>query len=181
MKIAATAIPGLLLVEPAIHEDARGFFFESFNQKRFEDATGLNIRFVQDNHSRSVKRILRGLHYQIRRPQGKLLRVTAGEVFDMAVDLRRSSPTFGKFVGLVLSAANKKQFWIPEGFAHGYLVLSDAAEVLYKTTDYYAPEHERCLIWNDPDVGIDWPKDGEPILSAKDRLGLTLSKAEVFA
>jgi len=181
MKVAATGIPGLLLLEPAIHEDERGFFFESFNQKRFEDATGLNIRFVQDNHSRSVKRVLRGLHYQIRRPQGKLLRVTAGEVFDAAVDLRRSSPTFGKFVGLVLSAANKKQLWIPEGFAHGYLVLSDAAEVLYKTTDYYAPEHERCLIWNDPDVGIDWPKDGEPILSAKDRLGLTLSKAEVFA
>src|ERR1700690_1515960 len=180
MKIAATAIPGLLLLEPAIHEDARGFFFESFNQKRFEDATGLNIRFVQDNHSRSVKRVLRGLHYQIRRPQGKLLRVTAGEGFDVAVDLGRSSPTFGKNVGTVLSAENKKQLWIPEGFAHGYLVLSEAAEVLYKTTDYYAPEHERCLIWNDPDVGIDWPKDGEPILSAKDRLGLTLSKAEVF-
>src|SRR5664280_2789428 len=181
MKIAATAIPDVLLLEPTIYEDERGFFFESFNQKRFEDATGLNIRFVQDNHSRSVKRVLRGLHYQIRRPQGKLLRVTAGEVFDVAVDLRRSSPTFGKFVGLVLSAANKKQLWIPEGFAHGYLVQSDAAEVLYKTTDYYAPEHERCLIWNDPDVGIDWPKDGEPTLSAKDRLGLTLSKAEVFA
>ncbi len=181
MKVAATAIPGLLLLEPAIHEDERGFFFESFNQKRFEDATGLNIRFVQDNHSRSVKRVLRGLHYQIRRPQGKLLRVTAGEVFDVAVDLRRSSTTFGKFVGLVLSAANKKQLWIPEGFAHGYLVLSDAAEVLYKTTDYYAPEHERCLIWNDPDVGIDWPKVDEPILSAKDRLGLPLGKAEVFA
>src|SRR5664280_202371 len=154
MKVAATAIPDVLLLEPTIYEDERGFFFESFNQKRFEDATGLNIRFVQDNHSRSVKRVLRGLHYQIRRPQGKLLRVTAGEVFDVAVDLRRSSPTFGKFVGLVLSAANKKQLWIPEGFAHGYLVLSDAAEVLYKTTDYYAPEHERCLIWNDPDVGI---------------------------
>lgn len=181
MKVVATAIPGLLLLEPTIHEDERGFFFESFNQKRFEDATGLNIRFVQDNHSRSVKRVLRGLHYQIRRPQGKLLRVTAGEVFDVAVDLRRSSSTFGKYVGTVLSAANKKQLWIPEGFAHGYLVLSDAAEVLYKTTDYYAPEHERCLIWNDPDVGIDWPKDGEPILSAKDRLGLPLGKAEVFA
>ena len=181
MRVAATAIPGLLLLEPTIHEDERGFFFESFNQKRFEDATGLNIRFVQDNHSRSVKRVLRGLHYQIRRPQGKLLRVTAGEVFDVAVDLRRSSPTFGKFAGIVLSAENKKQLWIPEGFAHGYLVLSEAAEVLYKTTDYYTPEHERCLIWNDPDVGIDWPKDGEPILSAKDRLGLTLSKAEVFA
>jgi dTDP-4-dehydrorhamnose 3,5-epimerase len=181
MRVAATAIPGLLLLEPTIHEDERGFFFESFNQKRFEDATGLNIRFVQDNHSRSVKHVLRGLHYQIRRPQGKLLRVTAGEVFDAAVDLRRSSSTFGKYVGTVLSAANKKQLWIPEGFAHGYLVLSDAAEVLYKTTDYYSPEDERCLIWNDPDVGIDWPKDGAPILSAKDRLGLPLSKAEIFA
>ena len=181
MKFAATAIPDLLLLEPTIHADERGFFFESFNQKRFEDATGLNIRFVQDNHSRSVKRVLRGLHYQIRRPQGKLLRVTAGEVFDVAVDLRRSSSTFGKYVGTVLSAANKKQLWIPEGLAHGYLVLSDAAEVLYKTTDYYSPEDERCLIWNDPDVGIDWPKDGAPILSAKDRLGLPLSKAEIFA
>ena len=181
MRVAATAIPGLLLLEPTIHEDERGFFFESFNQKRFEDATGLNIRFVQDNHSRSVKHVLRGLHYQIRRPQGKLLRVTAGEVFDVAVDLRRSSSTFGKYVGTVLSAANKKQLWIPEGLAHGYLVLSDAAEVLYKTTDYYSPEDERCLIWNDPDVGIDWPKDGAPILSAKDRLGLPLSKAEIFA
>jgi dTDP-4-dehydrorhamnose 3,5-epimerase len=181
MKVAATAIPDVLLLEPTIYEDERGFFFESFNQKRFEDATGLNIRFVQDNHSRSVKRVLRGLHYQIRRPQGKLLRVTAGEVFDAAVDLRRSSSTFGKYVGTVLSAANKKQLWIPEGLAHGYLVLSDAAEVLYKTTDYYSPEDERCLIWNDPDVGIDWPKDGAPILSAKDRLGLPLSKAEIFS
>jgi len=181
MKVAATAIPDVLLLEPTIYEDERGFFFESFNQKRFEDATGLNIRFVQDNHSRSVKRVLRGLHYQIRRPQGKLLRVTAGEVFDVAVDLRRSSSTFGKYVGTVLSAANKKQLWIPEGLAHGYLVLSDAAEVLYKTTDYYSPEDERCLIWNDPDVGIDWPKDGAPILSAKDRLGLPLSKAEIFS
>jgi dTDP-4-dehydrorhamnose 3,5-epimerase len=181
MRVAATAIPNVLLLEPTIYEDERGFFFESFNQKRFEDATGLNIRFVQDNHSRSVKRVLRGLHYQIRRPQGKLLRVTAGEVFDVAVDLRRSSSTFGKYVGTVLSAANKKQLWIPEGFAHGYFVLSDAAEVLYKTNDYYSPEDERCLIWNDPDVGIDWPKDGAPILSAKDRLGLPLSKAEIFS
>ena len=181
MKFAATAIPDLLLLEPTIHADERGVFFESFNQKRFVDATRQNVCFVQDNHSRSVRHVLRGLHYQIRRPQGKLLRVTAGEVFDVAVDLRRSSPTFGKFVSMVLSAANKKQLWIPEGFAHGYLVLSDAAEVIYKTTDYYSPEHERCLIWNDPDLGIDWPKDGEPILSAKDRLGLTLSKAEVFA
>ena len=181
MRVAATAIPDVLLLEPTIYEDERGFFFESFNQKRFADAAGLNIRFVQDNHSRSVKRVLRGLHYQIRRPQGKLLRVTAGEVFDVAVDLRRSSSTFGKYVGTVLSAANKKQLWIPEGLAHGYLVLSDAAEVLYKTTDYYSPEDERCLIWNDPDVGIDWPKDGAPILSAKDRLGLPLSKAEIFS
>ena len=181
MKVAATAIPDVLLLEPTIYEDERGFFFESFNQKRFEDATGLNIRFVQDNHSRSVKRVLRGLHYQIRRPQGKLLRVTAGEVFDVAVDLRRSSSTFGKYVGTVLSAANKKQLWIPEGFAHGYFMLSDAAEVLYKTTDYYSPEDERCLICNDPDVVIDWPKDGAPILSAKDRLGLPLSKAEIFS
>jgi dTDP-4-dehydrorhamnose 3,5-epimerase len=181
MRVAATAISDVLLLEPTIYEDERGFFFESFNQKRFADATGLNIRFVQDNHSRSVKRVLRGLHYQIRRPQGKLLRVTAGEVFDVAVDLRRSSSTFGKYVGTVLSAANKKQLWIPEGFAHGYFVLSDAAEVLYKTTDYYSPEDERCLIWNDPDVGIDWPKDGAPILSAKDRLGLPLSKAEIFS
>src|SRR5450759_659257 len=181
MKVAATAIPDVLLLEPTIYEDERGFFFESYNQKRFADATGLNIRFVQDNHSRSVKRVLRGLHYQIRRPQGKLLRVTAGEVFDVAVDLRRSSPTFGKFVSIVLSAVNKKQLWIPEGFAHGYLVLSDAAEFLYKTTDYYVPEDERCLIWNDPDIGIDWPVGIEPILSAKDRLGLPLSKAEVFA
>ena len=181
MKFAATAIPDLLLLEPTIHADERGFFFESFNQKRFETATGQNIRFVQDNHSRSVRHVLRGLHYQIRQPQGKLLRVTAGEIFDVAVDLRRSSPTFGKFAGIVLSAENKKQLWIPEGFAHGYLVLSEVAEVLYKTTDYYSPEHERCLIWNDPEVGIDWPKDGEPILSAKDRLGLPLGKAEIFA
>jgi len=181
MRVAATAIPDVLLLEPTIHEDERGFFFESFNQKRFEDATRRNVCFLQDNHSRSVKRVLRGLHYQVHRPQGKLVHVTAGEVLDVAVDLRRSSPTFGKCVAMVLSAANKKQIWIPEGFAHGFLVLSDAAEVLYKTTDYYSPEHERCLIWNDPEVGIDWPKDGAPILSAKDRLGLPLSKAEVFA
>ncbi len=145
------------------------------------DAVGRSVDFVQDNHSRSVKHVLRGLHYQIRRPQGKLVRVVSGEVFDVAVDLRRSSPTFGKFVSGVLSAANKKQLWIPEGFAHGFLVLSDAAEFLYKTTDYYAPDDERCLIWNDPDIGIDWPKDVDPILSAKDRLGLPLGKVEVFA
>ena len=181
MKVTATTIPDILVVEPTIFEDARGFFFESFNQRRFDDAVGRSVRFVQDNHSRSVKHVLRGLHYQIRRPQGKLVRVVAGEVFDVAVDLRRSSPTFGKYVSGVLSAANKTQLWIPEGFAHAFLVLSDAAEFLYKTTDYYAPDDERCLIWNDPDIGIDWPKDVEPILSAKDCLGLPLGKAEVFA
>src|SRR5271169_393150 len=171
MKVDATAIPGLLVLEPSIHADERGFFFESFNQKRFEDAIRRSVSFVQDNHSRSTRHALRGLHYQIRRPQGKLVRVTAGEVFDVAVDLRRSSPTFGKFDSVVLSAENRKQLWIPEGFAHGFLALSETADVLYKTTDYYAPEDERCLIWNDPDVGIDWPS-GAPILSAKDRLGL---------
>ena len=181
MKVAATAIPGLLLLEPAVHEDARGFFFESFNQKRFNDATGLSVRFLQDNHSYSSRHVLRGLHYQLRRPQGKLVRVVAGKVFDVAVDLRRSSPTFGKYFSNVLSAANKKQLWIPEGFAHGFLVLSEGAEVLYKATDYYAPKDERCLIWNDPAIGIDWPKDGEPIVSAKDQSGLPFSEAEVFA
>jgi dTDP-4-dehydrorhamnose 3,5-epimerase len=181
MKVTATAIPDVLLLEPTIYQDERGFFFESYNQKRFDDATRRNVCFVQDNHSRSVRHVLRGLHYQIHRPQGKLVRVISGEVFDVAVDLRRSSVTFGKFVSTVLSAANKKQLWIPEGFAHGFLVLSDAAEFLYKTTDYYVPEYERCLIWNDPDIGIDWPKGIEPILSAKDRLGLPLGKVEVFA
>lgn len=181
MKVTATTIPDVLVLEPTIYEDARGFFFESFNQKRFDDAVGRSIRFVQDNHSRSVKNVLRGLHYQIRRPQGKLVRVVLGEVFDVAVDLRRSSPTFGKYASGVLSATNKTQLWIPEGFAHAFLVLSDAAEFLYKTTNYYVPDDERCLIWNDPDIGIDWPKDVEPILSEKDRLGLPLGKAEVFA
>jgi dTDP-4-dehydrorhamnose 3,5-epimerase len=181
MKVVTTAISDVLLLEPTIYEDPRGFFFESFNHDRFDSAVGRSVDFVQDNHSRSVKHVLRGLHYQIRRPQGKLVRVVSGEVFDVAVDLRRSSPTFGKFVSGVLSAANKKQLWIPEGFAHGFLVLSDAAEFLYKTTDYYAPDDERCLIWNDPDIGIDWPKDVDPILSAKDRLGLPLGKVEVFA
>ena len=180
MKFEDTEIEGVKLITPARFEDERGFFSEVYNSQNFAEA-GIKLTFVQDNHSCSVKRVLRGLHYQIRRPQGKLLRVTAGEVFDVAIDLRRSSSTFGKYVGTVLSAANKKQLWIPEGFAHGYLVLSDAAEVLYKTTDYYSPEDERCLIWNDPDVGIDWPKDGAPILSEKDRLGLPLSKVEIFS
>jgi len=181
MKVEPTAIPDVLLLEPTVHGDARGFFFESFHQKRFDDAIGRKILFLQDNHSRSGKNVLRGLHYQLRRPQGKLVRVVSGEVFDVAVDLRKRSPTFGKFVSMVLSADNKKQLWIPEGFGHGFLVLSDTAEFLYKTTDYYVPEDERCVIWNDPDIAIDWPKDAEPILSAKDRLGLPLSNAEVFA
>jgi dTDP-4-dehydrorhamnose 3,5-epimerase len=181
MKVTATAIPDVLVLEPRVFEDNRGFFLESYNQKRFDDAVGRNVHFLQDNHSRSVRHVLRGLHYQIHQPQGKLVHVIAGEVFDVAVDLRRSSPTFGKFVSMVLSAANKKQLWIPEGFAHGFLVLSEAAEFLYKTTDYYAPQDERCVIWNDAAIGIDWPKDGKPILSAKDLAGLPLSKAEVFA
>jgi dTDP-4-dehydrorhamnose 3,5-epimerase len=180
MKVAATAISDVLLLEPTVYEDARGFFFESFNQKRFDDTVGRNIAFVQDNHSRSAGRVLRGLHYQIRRPQGKLVRVVTGEVFDVAVDLRRSSPTFGQYTSAVLSAQNKKQLWIPEGFAHGFLVLSEAADFLYKTTDYYAPDDERCLVWNDADIGVDWPS-GEPVLSAKDQQGMPLIKAEVFA
>jgi dTDP-4-dehydrorhamnose 3,5-epimerase len=181
MKVAATAIPDVLLFEPTIYEDARGFIFESFNQKRFDDAVGRKIIFLQDNHSRSGKYVLRGLHYQLHRPQGKLMRVLSGEVFDVAVDLRKRSPTFGKFVSVVLSADNKKQLWVPEGFGHGFLALSDTAEFLYKTTDYYVPEDERCVIWNDPDIAIDWPKDAAPILSAKDRRGFPLGKAEVFA
>jgi len=181
MKVTATAIPDVLILEPRVFEDNRGFFFESYNQKRFDDAVGRNVHFLQDNHSRSVRHVLRGLHYQIHQPQGKLVHVIAGEVFDVAVDLRRSSPTFGKFVSMVLSAANKKQLWIPEGFAHGFLVLSEAAEFFYKTTDYYSPQDERCVIWNDAAIGIGWPKDGKPILSAKDLAGLPLSKAEVFA
>jgi len=181
MKPAATALPDVLLFEPAVYEDQRGFFFESFNQRDFNVAIGRNVRFVQDNHSRSAKHVLRGLHYQLRQPQGKLVRVAAGEVFDVAVDLRRSSPTFGKFVGTVLSAENRKQLWIPEGFAHGFLVLSETADFLYKTTDYYAPADQQSVLWNDPDIGIDWPIDGEPILSARDRAGVPLRQAEVFA
>lgn len=181
MKVTATAFPDVLLIEPVVHEDARGFFLESFNQKRFDAAVGRSVTFVQDNHSRSLKHVLRGLHYQIRRPQGKLVRVAAGEVFDVAVDLRRGLPSFGKFAATVLSAANNKQLWIPEGFAHGFLVLSETADVLYKTTDYYAPDDERCVIWNDAEIGIDWPSDIAPILSAKDRAGVALRAAEIFA
>jgi dTDP-4-dehydrorhamnose 3,5-epimerase len=182
MKVVATAIPDVLIIEPAVFGDDRGFFFESFNQRRFEQLTGATIKcFVQDNHSRSARNVLRGLHYQIRQPQGKLVRVVAGEVYDVSVDLRRSSATFGHWVGLKLSAENKRQLWIPEGFAHGFVVLSESAEFLYKTTDYWAPEHERCILWNDPAIGIEWLLDAAPILAQKDRNGKLLADAEVFA
>ena len=168
MKITPTSIPDVLLVEPKVFGDDRGFFFESFNQKLWTELTGLTARFVQDNHSRSARNVLRGLHYQLVRPQGKLVRVVYGEVFDIAVDIRKGSPTFGKWVGENLSAENKRQLWVPEGFAHGFLVLSDFAEFLYKTTDYWYPEHERSIAWNDPDLAIEWPLDGEPVLAAKE-------------
>lgn len=180
LKVTPLAIPEVLLLEPPVAGDERGFFFESFNLRAFRDATGRSIEFVQDNHSRSVKDVLRGLHYQIEKTQGKLLRVVAGEIFDVAVDVRRSSATFGRWVGAHLTSANRKQLWVPEGFAHGFLVVSDHAEVLYKTTDYYAPEHERAIAWNDPAIGIDWPLAREPILSARDRGGVSLDAAEVF-
>ena len=180
MKTTPLDIPDVVRVEPKIFGDERGFFFESFNHRQFEDAIGRSVQFVQDNHSRSVKGVLRGLHYQLHRAQGKLVRVVHGEVFDVAVDIRRSSPTFGKWVGSYLSAENKHQLWVPEGFAHGFVVLSDSAEFLYKTTDYYAPEHERCISWNDPAIGIDWPLKGEPALSGKDRQGKCLADADVF-
>lgn len=181
MKVTTTEIPDVLILEPAVFKDERGFFFESFNQKKFEDIAGLKVRFVQDNQSHSVRSVLRGLHYQIEQPQGKLVRVSHGEIFDVAVDLRRRSPTFGKWTGVKLSAENKKQLWVPEGLAHGFLVLSETADLLYKVTDYYAPQHERSLLWNDPRIGITWPMDHAPILSAKDRSALPLAAAEVFA
>ncbi len=181
MKITPTAIPDVLVIEPKVFGDERGFFFESFNQAKFESFIGRQVNFVQDNHSRSAKNVLRGLHYQIQQPQGKLVRVVQGEVFDVAVDIRKSSATFGKWVGEVLSADNKKQLWVPEGFAHGFVVLSEAAEFLYKTTDYYAPEYERSIVWNDPTINIKWPINGEPILSAKDQQAKTLATAEHFA
>jgi dTDP-4-dehydrorhamnose 3,5-epimerase len=180
MHVIETAIPDLLIIEPKVFGDERGFFFESFNQKVWREQTGLDSVFVQDNHSRSEKNVLRGLHYQIRRPQGKLVRVIAGEVFDVAVDIRKASPTFGKWVGVTLSAGNKRQLWVPAGFAHGFLVVSDAAEFLYKTTDYYAPEYERCIIWNDPDLAIAWPLQGAPILARKDTEGNGFRSAECF-
>ena len=174
MKVTPTSIPDVLVIEPKVFGDARGFFYESFNQKAFNEATGLTLNFVQDNHSRSGKGVLRGLHYQIQQPQGKLVRVVRGAVFDVAVDIRKSSPTFGQWVGMELSEENHKQLWIPAGFAHGFLVTSDSAEFLYKTTDYYAPQYERCIVWNDPTIGVQWPLDSAPILSLKDTSGLNL-------
>jgi len=181
MKATPLAIPDVILIEPKVFGDERGVFFESFNQAQFETAVGRKVNFVQDNHSRSAKGVLRGLHYQIKQPQGKLVRVVQGEVFDVAVDIRRISPTFGKWVGEILNAENKKQMWVPEGFAHGFVVLSDAAEVLYKTTDYWAPEHECCIVWNDASVGVNWPIQDNPVLSDKDAQGAALKTAEVFA
>lgn len=180
MQVVQTRIPEVLIFEPKVFGDDRGFFFESFNQRVFAQAVGRSPAFVQDNHSKSAQHVLRGLHYQIRQPQGKLVRVIAGEVFDVAVDLRRTSTTFGQWVGVHLSGDNKRQLWVPEGFAHGFLVLSESAEFLYKTTDFYAPEHERCLRWDDPALAIDWPLQGVPQLSAKDQQGQALGTAELF-
>ena len=181
MNVTRTAIPDVLVMEPKVFGDARGFFFESFNERAFRDATGLDAHFVQDNHSRSAKGVLRGLHYQLQQPQGKLVRVARGAVFDVAVDIRRSSPTFGKWVGTELSEENHRQLWVPPGFAHGFLVLSEFADFLYKTTDYYAPQHERCIAWNDLDLAIAWPPAGAPVLSSKDTRGALLKDAETFA
>lgn len=181
MNIIPTAIPDVVIIEPKVFGDERGFFFESFNQRRFNELTGTDLQFVQDNHSRSAKNVLRGLHYQIQQPQGKLVRVVQGAVYDVAVDIRRSSATFGQHVGVELSAENKRMLWVPPGFAHGFVVLSETAEFLYKTTDYWAPEFERSIAWNDPAINIQWPIQGEPALSEKDRLGKFLSEAEHFA
>ena len=180
MKVTQTAIPDVLVIEPAVFGDDRGFFFESFNQRSWQRNVGLDCSFVQDNHSRSARGVLRGIHYQIQQAQGKLVRVVAGKVFDVAVDLRRSSPTFGKWVGEYLSADNFKQLWIPQGFGHGFVVLSESAEFLYRTTDFWAPENERCIIWNDPELDISWPIDFAPVLSEKDVKGLLLKDAEVY-
>jgi dTDP-4-dehydrorhamnose 3,5-epimerase len=179
MRVSPTRLAEVLLIEPKVFGDSRGFFFESWNEREFERA-GIRAKFVQDNHSRSQKGVLRGLHYQVRQPQGKLVRVTEGEIFDVAVDIRRSSPTFGTWGSARLSAQSKSMLWIPVGFAHGFCVVSEFAEVLYKTTDFYAPEHERSIAWNDPDLGIDWPLSGAPLLSAKDAAGARLQDAEVF-
>ncbi len=180
MKVTPTSIPDVLVIEPRVFGDARGFFLESFNEKAFEDRVGPRARFVQDNHSRSARGVLRGLHYQVQQAQGKLVRVVNGAVLDVAVDIRRSSRTFGRWTAVELSAENFRQLWVPPGFAHGFLVLSETADFLYKTTDYYAPEHERCIAWNDPDIGIEWPASVTPQLSAKDQVGARLVDAEVF-
>ena len=180
MQATRLSIPDVVLIEPKLFGDARGFFLESFNQRAFNEATGTDHAFVQDNHSRSTKGVLRGLHYQIQQPQGKLVRVVRGAVFDVAVDLRKSSATFGQWVGAELSEDNQHQLWVPPGFAHGFVVLSDTADFLYKTTDYYAPQHERCIAWNDPDLAIDWRFEGQPSLSAKDAQGVALKAADTF-
>jgi dTDP-4-dehydrorhamnose 3,5-epimerase len=180
MKVTRTDIPEVLILEPRVHQDERGFFLESYNRRTFEGATGLGVDFVQDNTAFSVRNVLRGLHYQIRQPQGKLVQVMAGEIFDVALDLRRSSPTFGKCAGTTITGGGHRMVWIPPGFAHGYIVLSEHAIVFYKTTDYYAPEHERTILWSDPALGIRWPVEGDPIVSDKDRRAPPLSSAEVF-
>lgn len=180
MSVKELALQGVFLIEPKVFGDERGFFYESFNLQAFHEATGTDVSFVQDNHSKSAKNVLRGLHYQIQQAQGKLVRVVQGEVFDVAVDLRKNSPTFGGWVGEILSAENKRQLWVPAGFAHGFVVLSDTAEFLYKTTDYYAPEHERSIQWNDPDIGINWPIQEQPVLSVKDAQAVSFKQAEVY-
>lgn len=180
MRIESTDLPGVLLIEPRVFEDARGYFFESFNQRAFDEAVGAPLRFVQDNQSRSQRGVLRGIHYQLQHPQGKLVRVLSGEIYDVAVDLRRASPTFGRWTARRLSADNRLQLWIPAGFGHAFLALSETAEVFYKTTDFYAPGDERCVRWDDPQLSIDWPLDGEPLLSAKDAAAPTLNDAEVY-
>jgi dTDP-4-dehydrorhamnose 3,5-epimerase len=180
MDVIRTGIPEVLILEPRVFGDARGFFYESYNEREFSSSTGSRARFVQDNHSRSARNVLRGLHYQVRQPQGKLVRVIDGEIYDVAVDVRRSSPTFGKWASVVLSSQNRRMLWIPAGFAHGFLVTSEHAEVLYKATDYWAPEHERCIAWNDPQLAIPWPLQGVPVMSGKDRQGLPLAAAEIL-
>jgi len=180
VNVISTKIPDVVIIEPKIFGDERGFFFESFNKKGFEEAIGIAANFVQDNHSKSTKGVLRGLHYQIKQPQGKLVRVSSGEVFDVAVDLRKSSPTFGQWTGVILSGDNKRQLWMPEGFAHGFIVISETAEFLYKTTDYYAPEFERCIRWDDPGLAIDWQYNEESQVSEKDAQGVSFNHADVF-
>lgn len=180
MKVTPTSMPEVLVLEPTVFGDDRGFFYESFNAREFSQITGLSVNFVQDNHSRSAKNVLRGLHYQIRQPQGKLVRVTSGSIFDVVVDIRVSSPFFGRWIGVALSADNRRQLWVPPGFAHGFVVTSDSAECQYKTTDYWSPEYERSILWNDPALAIEWPLTGEPMLSGKDSQGKLLAAADVF-